>query len=242
MRSLLLLLLVALPARAGEVVRLSVVKETRLEDFLLDMAERCGWLVLCDPEADLRQEMGAGFVHEVPKEKLPDTVRAILAFFEVALADLGNGVQLAYRSPSTNDSRRGHAPPRQVRLTLLGLGGATSLDFEQHWKSRKPELRLLPATRDRLLLGLRFGLHAKGRAVAARLLGAIGPHFRSTADALARALDDEDAAVRLAAVHALARSGDTASHVVPRLRELGRPDDRTLRHAARVACRRLAQR
>jgi hypothetical protein len=203
MRILLLLLLAAVPARSGEMVRLGANPETPIGVFLTDMGKRCGWVVLQDPELDLRRRM-MGFTHEVAAEELPDTVRAILAFYDVTLTDLGYGVKLACPSRSTNGTVLRPAPPGRVSLALLGVGGTTTLDFEAH-SPRLFELglRLLPETRDRLLLGLRFGLCPEGRARAARLLGAIGPYCGSTAAALTRALDDEDAAVRAAAARAL---------------------------------------
>jgi hypothetical protein len=197
---------------------------TTLEEFLARGADELGWVVLCDPDLPaLREPMGCRFKHRVDRTRLGDTYRAILAFFEIDLVDVGGSVRLAVRSRGSGFFRPNHHP---VRREFAVLGPATRLEIDIEFDSAT----LPPRTRDRLRLALRFGLHPRGRGMAARLLGALGPHFRSTADALARALDDEDATVRLEAVRALGEMGKAAHHVRPRLRAL--LEDAALRAAA----------
>jgi len=114
MKPMLLLLLAIAPAFAQELVTIEVDAELPVQEFLDRMSERTGKPLLYDPASQrIRgQKMGASFAHSVPKDRLFDTVRAILSFFELTLVPVGpegHEVYLVIDSRSTNSSVRNKA-------------------------------------------------------------------------------------------------------------------------------------
>ena len=81
---------------------------------------------------------------------------------------------------------------------LLGAGGKTTLVIKPGDLTHS----MTAALRARLLCSLR-GTHAGGRALAARLLGCLGPADEETLAALRKTSKDEDPHVRFAAAHAI---------------------------------------
>lgn len=110
----LALLLPAWTARAQEAAPVAVIEahaDQELSEFLDRMADATGETILYDPRNAriAKQTIGAGFRHEVPAERLFDTYRALLSFFELVLVPVGpegHEIHLVVDSRSTNQLLR----------------------------------------------------------------------------------------------------------------------------------------
>jgi general secretion pathway protein D len=92
----------------NDLVVIKIDEELEIKDFLDQIAKSTGKPLLYDPNGNkIRgQRMGAGFSHRVPKERVFDTFRAILAFFELNLVPIGPKgyeIYLVIDSRSTNN-------------------------------------------------------------------------------------------------------------------------------------------
>ena len=110
----LMLALLATPAHTqdanknNEMVTIKVDKDLPIAEFLDHISAATGRPLLYDPNGQrIRgQKMGQGFSHNVPKERVFDTFRAILAFFELNLVPIGpkgHEIYLVLDSRSTNN-------------------------------------------------------------------------------------------------------------------------------------------
>jgi general secretion pathway protein D len=107
----LVLLAVAAPAalsQGEELVEIKLDKDLKITDFLDVISKSTGKPLLYDPNGQrIRgQALGAGFTHEIPKDRVFDTFRAILAFYELVLVPIGPRgyeIYLVIDSRSTNN-------------------------------------------------------------------------------------------------------------------------------------------
>jgi general secretion pathway protein D len=107
----LLLLAVAAPtalAQDDELVEVKLEKDLQITEFLDLISKSTGKPLLYDPNGQrIRgQSLGAGFTHEIPKDRVFDTFRAILAFYELVLVPIGPKgyeIYLVIDSRSTNN-------------------------------------------------------------------------------------------------------------------------------------------
>jgi len=95
------------PVREGNVT-IQVDVQTSITDFIDKMSAETGTAILYDPNSQrIRgQKFGSSFQREVPLERLFDSFRAILAFFELTLVPVGPKgyeVYLVIDSRSTNN-------------------------------------------------------------------------------------------------------------------------------------------
>jgi general secretion pathway protein D len=106
--------LAAVPARgqgAGdeELVDIRFTKDVQLSEFLENISQTTGKPILYDPNSQRLQKgqtLGSNLNHRVPKSRLFDTFRAILAFYELTLVPIGPKgyeIYLAIDSRSTNN-------------------------------------------------------------------------------------------------------------------------------------------
>ena len=106
MRIAVIILLWAAASNAAETI--DIPKDTPMQDVLIQVGKQSGKIVLFDPN-DQRvrnQKIGAPIKLEVEKERLFDTYRAILTFYELTLIPVGStasGIHLAVNSRSTNN-------------------------------------------------------------------------------------------------------------------------------------------
>ena len=85
-----------------EQVTITLARDDRVADFVGDMARALGQPIFLDPGCrGLRDAVGASFRHDVSRSKLLDTVRAILAFYEVQLMPVGGDFLVAVDPPSS---------------------------------------------------------------------------------------------------------------------------------------------
>ncbi len=108
--AVLILVVLAAPAHSQDkdMVTITVDKELAITDFLDQVSKATGRPLLYNPNGQrIRgQTMGASFTHTVKKERLFDTYRAILAFFELSLVPIGpkgREIYLVIDSRSTNN-------------------------------------------------------------------------------------------------------------------------------------------
>ncbi len=108
--AVLTLVFLATPARSQDkdMVTIAVDKDLPVADFLDHVSKATGRALLYDPKGQrIRgQTMGAGFTHKVAKDRVFDTFRAILAFFELNLVPIGpkgSEIYLVIDSRSTNN-------------------------------------------------------------------------------------------------------------------------------------------
>lgn len=183
--------------------------DVKLVEIVEEAAGRQDWTILVAAEHDdfWRARTDAPFEMTVPRERMFDLVRAILAFYEYDFKRLGEGdlyAVLPARDTGVFIKDRTKRVESTVRFRLLDAGGVTTLALpvaSSHAFGIEP--RPLPAaTRNRLLHALE-GLHAGGRAAAARILGAFGSLDAEVKAALEQSLEDEDPGVREAARKAL---------------------------------------
>ncbi|MHC4134550.1 MAG: secretin N-terminal domain-containing protein [Planctomycetota bacterium] len=107
----LVLLAFAAPAalaQGDEFVEIKLDKDLKITDFLDVISKSTGKPLLYDPNGQrIRgQALGAGFTHEIPKNRVFDTFRAILAFYELVLVPIGPRgyeIYLVIDSRSTNN-------------------------------------------------------------------------------------------------------------------------------------------
>lgn len=107
--AVLIIAFLATPARSQDkdMVTISVEKDLAIADFLDIVSKATGKPLLYDPNGQrIRgRTIGAGFTHTVKKERVFDTFRAILAFFELSLVPIGPKgyeIYLVIDSRSTN--------------------------------------------------------------------------------------------------------------------------------------------
>jgi len=109
---LLLLGLAAAPARAQgndeDLVEIKLDKDLEIADFLDYISKSTGKPLLYDPNGQRIRgtSMGAGFSHKIPRKRVFDTFRAILAFYELVLVPIGPKgyeIYLVIDSRSTNN-------------------------------------------------------------------------------------------------------------------------------------------
>jgi general secretion pathway protein D len=91
-----------------ELAEIKIDKEAEIKDFLDQVSKSTGKPLLYDPKGQriAGQKMGAGFSHLVPKDRIFDTFRAILSFFELTLVPIGPQgyeIYLVLDSRSTNN-------------------------------------------------------------------------------------------------------------------------------------------
>jgi type II secretory pathway component GspD/PulD (secretin) len=113
----------------GEMTKIEVTEETPLVDFLKSITTATGRALLYDPNNQrIRgQKMLAGFSLEVPRNRLFDTYRAILAFFELNLVPIGPKgyeIYLVIDSRSTNNFVKNKA----TQVNYDDLGGYSDKD------------------------------------------------------------------------------------------------------------------
>lgn len=107
----LVLLALAAPAafaQGDELVEVKLEKDVKITEFLDLISKSTGRPLLYDPNGQrIRgQSLGAGFTHEIPKDRVFDTFRAILAFYELVLVPIGPRgyeIYLVIDSRSTNN-------------------------------------------------------------------------------------------------------------------------------------------
>jgi general secretion pathway protein D len=107
----LVLLALAAPAalaQGNELVEIKLDKDLKITEFLDVISKSTGKPLLYDPNGQrIRgQSLGAGFTHEIPKDRVFDTFRAILAFYELVLVPIGPRgyeIYLVIDSRSTNN-------------------------------------------------------------------------------------------------------------------------------------------
>ncbi len=92
-----------------ELVDIRLTKELQLSEFLENISKATNRPILYDPNSQKLQKgstLGANLTHRVPKNRLFDTFRAILAFYELTLIPIGPKgyeIYLAIDSRSTNN-------------------------------------------------------------------------------------------------------------------------------------------
>lgn len=108
--SLVLLAAVAPTAlcQGEEFVEIKLDKDLKITEFLDVISKSTGKPLLYDPNGQrIRgQALGAGFTHKIPKDRVFDTFRAILAFYELVLVPIGPRgyeIYLVIDSRSTNN-------------------------------------------------------------------------------------------------------------------------------------------
>ncbi|MFQ5843411.1 MAG: secretin N-terminal domain-containing protein [Planctomycetota bacterium] len=98
---------------ANNLVEIKIDKNTKITDLLDQIQKTTGRPILYDPtNARVKGEIAAGFSHSVPRDRLFDTFRSILAFFELTLVKIGpEGYEifLVLDSRSTNNLVRNRA-------------------------------------------------------------------------------------------------------------------------------------
>jgi len=107
----LVLLALAVPAafaQGDELVEVKLEKDVKITEFLDLISKSTGKPLLYDPNGQRirNQSLGAGFTHEIPKDRVFDTFRAILAFYELVLVPIGPRgyeIYLVIDSRSTNN-------------------------------------------------------------------------------------------------------------------------------------------
>lgn len=112
--TLFLCLCGAVPALAQDEVTIAVNKDQRVADFLDQVAAATGRPVLYDPKSARigPNTMGVDMTRTVPKDRLFDTCRSILSFFELNLVPIGPRgyeIYLVIDSRSTNNFVRNKA-------------------------------------------------------------------------------------------------------------------------------------
>ncbi|MHC4957895.1 MAG: secretin N-terminal domain-containing protein [Planctomycetota bacterium] len=95
-------------AHAQDNVKIAIDKDLPIQELIDQMATATGKSLLYDPNGQrIRgQKVGTAFTHAVPKEKVFDTFRSILAFYELSLVPVGPRgyeVYLVLDSRSTNN-------------------------------------------------------------------------------------------------------------------------------------------
>jgi general secretion pathway protein D len=109
--ALFVLMWAAAPAVAQDpdLVEIKLSKDLPISDFLDEISKATGKPILYDPNSQRLQKgqvMGSKLSHKVPKNRLFDTFRAILAFYELTLVPIGPKgyeIYLAIDSRSTNN-------------------------------------------------------------------------------------------------------------------------------------------
>ena len=92
----------------NDLVEIKLSKDLPISDFLDEISKATGKPILYDPNSQRLQKgqtMGSKLSHRVPKTRLFDTFRAILAFYELTLVPIGPKgyeIYLAIDSRSTN--------------------------------------------------------------------------------------------------------------------------------------------
>ncbi len=93
----------------NDLVEIKLSKDLPISDFLDEISKATGKPILYDPNSTRLQKgstMGSKLSHRVPKARLFDTFRAILAFYELTLVPIGPRgyeIYLAIDSRSTNN-------------------------------------------------------------------------------------------------------------------------------------------
>ncbi len=96
-------------AQDPDLVEIKLSKDLPISDFLDEISKATGKPILYDPNSQRLakgQVMGSKLSHKVPKTRLFDTFRAILAFYELTLVPIGPKgyeIYLAIDSRSTNN-------------------------------------------------------------------------------------------------------------------------------------------
>jgi len=91
-----------------QLVTIKLDKNLKITDFLDQISRSTGKPLLYDPNNQRirNQELGAGFSHEIPEDRVFDTFRSILAFYELTLVPIGPEgyeIYLVIDSRSTNN-------------------------------------------------------------------------------------------------------------------------------------------
>ena len=102
------------PANGERFVVIKMDAETEIQDFLDQIQKTTGRPLLYDPKNTriAKQTIGAGFSHRIPADRVFDTFRAILAFYELTLVPIGPRgyeIYLVLDSRSTNNLIRNKA-------------------------------------------------------------------------------------------------------------------------------------
>ncbi len=96
-------------AQDNDLVEIKLSKDLPISEFLDEISKATGKPILYDPNSQRLQKgstMGSKLSHRVPKARLFDTFRAILAFYELTLVPIGPKgyeIYLAIDSRSTNN-------------------------------------------------------------------------------------------------------------------------------------------
>lgn len=209
----ILAVLLALPVTAlAEDVEVRFDAGLAVEPFLNQCALTTGGAYLYVPEAIQGKTLGGPYAMTIPPGKVGDLIRFLLDLNGIKSRAYPGFRALTVVLP---------ANAKATRYAATGLDIPVEFDRPPTaWQRDKDAAGTLTAASTKALVARLAAKKGTGRATTAALLGLCGPRTPEVVEALAQALEADDAALRVLAAEALGRIGFPARSALPALEKL----------------------